>query len=74
MTNPNTKLIICKTGMGLIPGSRLFVRKSQKILGQKNDSKAATIWSGVMLASQSRFHLPLFKKRHVKESTYKMRP
>jgi hypothetical protein len=43
MTNPNTRLIICRTGMGLTPASRLLVRKSQKILGQKNDSKAATI-------------------------------
>lgn len=68
MTNPNTKLSTCKIGMGLMPASRLFVRKSQKILGQKKDSKAATIWSVTMLASPSRSRLPLLRKgRHVKK-------
>ena len=32
--------------MGLTAGSRFLVRKSKKILGQKNASSAAPTWSG----------------------------
>lgn len=35
-------------GTGRTAGSRLVVRKSQKILGQKNPSRAAAIWSRIV--------------------------
>lgn len=55
---PNTRFMIWSIGIGLTAGSSVFVRKSQKILGQKNPSIAAAIWSGVpQLASVSiEFH------------------
>jgi len=43
---PRRRLMIWRTGMGLTAPSRFFVRKSQKILGQKKASSAAAIWSG----------------------------
>lgn len=39
--------MICRTGTGRTAPSRLVVRKSQKILGQKKPSKAAATWSVV---------------------------
>jgi hypothetical protein len=38
--------MIWRAGTGLTAPSRFFVRKSQKILGQKKASNAAAIWSG----------------------------
>lgn len=38
------RLIICKAGMGLTAPSKFLVRKSQKILGQRNPSIAAMNW------------------------------
>lgn len=35
--------------MGRTAGSRFVVRKSQKILGQKNPCRAAAIWSGMWM-------------------------
>ena len=43
--SPNTRFSTWRTGMGLTAPSRFLVRKSQKILGQKKPSMAATIWS-----------------------------
>ena len=37
--------MICSIGTGLTAASRVFVRKSQKILGQKKPSSAAATWS-----------------------------
>ena len=52
-----TRLMICNMGMGFTAPSNVFVRKSQKILGQKKPWIAADIWSGVdMLASIPLFH------------------
>ena len=42
---PDSRLMICRIGIGFTAGSRLLVRKSQKILGQKKPSIAAAIWS-----------------------------
>lgn len=42
---PITRLIICSVGKGFTAASRVLVAKSQKILGQKNASMAAAIWS-----------------------------
>lgn len=42
---PITRLIICNVGKGFTAASRVLVAKSQKILGQKNPSIAAAIWS-----------------------------
>lgn len=39
--------MICRMGAGLTAGSRARVMKSQKILGQKKPSIAATTWSAV---------------------------
>lgn len=41
MKSPISKLMICNTGIGLTAGSRVRVRKSQNILGQKKLSIAA---------------------------------
>ena len=46
---PRMMLMICSTGTGLTAPSRFLVRKSQKILGQKKASRAAAIWSVVLL-------------------------
>jgi hypothetical protein len=43
---PRRRLMIWRAGTGLTAPSRFFVRKSQKILGQKKASSAAAIWSG----------------------------
>lgn len=39
--------MIWRTGIGRTAPSRLVVRKSQKILGQKKPSRAAATWSVV---------------------------
>jgi hypothetical protein len=49
MMMPRTRLIVCRAGKGFTAPSRFFVRKSQKILGQKKPSIAAATWSGRML-------------------------
>jgi len=43
--SPKTRLMICNIGAGLTAESRVLVRKSQNILGQKKASTAAAIWS-----------------------------
>lgn len=45
MKTPMRTLMICNTGNGFTAGSRVLVRKSQNILGQKKPSTAAAIWS-----------------------------
>ena len=42
---PKTRLMTWRTGMGLTAPSRVLVRKSQNILGQKKPSMAAATWS-----------------------------
>lgn len=44
------KLIVCSTGTGLTAGSRVFVKKSKNIFGQKNASSAAAIWSAGLVS------------------------
>lgn len=44
--------MICRIGKGLTAESRFFVRKSQKILGQKKAPRAAPTWSDVGVSSE----------------------
>ena len=46
---PRMRFMIWRMGKGLTAESRFLVRKSQKILGQKKASRAAAIWSVVLL-------------------------
>lgn len=41
---PRSTLMICKMGTGRTAASRLVVRKSQKIFGQKKPSRPAATW------------------------------
>jgi len=51
---PNMMLMICRTGKGLTAPSRFFVRKSQKILGQKKPSIEAATWYEAAVRTMSR--------------------
>jgi hypothetical protein len=42
---PKTRLMVCNIGMGFTAGSKFFVQKSKKNLGQKKPSSEAAIWS-----------------------------
>jgi hypothetical protein len=48
---PKTRLMIWRIGKGFTAASRVLVRKSQNILGQKNPSSAAAIWSTLQLVT-----------------------
>ena len=54
--------MIWRIGNGFTAASKLWVKKSQKILGQKKPSNAAAIWSTMALVSPCK--LVLFPSGH----------
>jgi len=68
---PNTRFTACSTGIGFTAPSRLYVRKSQNILGQKKHSSAAAIWSVSLLWLVQRF-LRCYVERNIQAPAVRM--
>lgn len=49
---PRMRLMICNAGTGFTAPSRLRVKKSQKIFGQKKPSMAAPTWSRMFVLAK----------------------
>lgn len=49
--------MICNIGTGFTAGSKVFVKKSKRIFGQKKPSRAAAIWSVALLVRKGRHYV-----------------